>query len=721
MRIMSTEQNNKISRIKDHKAKIESENTQIQQRIHDFQSESNIALESFSGSLNQSKNTVLSEINSLISSIDDLTKELDEYKKKTLVSEKDTLSNRLNDLLGQVTSGVQKLQKIIVDLSSKQEGDVSTIYSQMAGKVNIGLSDIYSTQRDQISEFENSISNKLAQIQRDIVSTVESESANQREMTESVSSSFLESLADFQSKIRDLSDSKEINVDTIFAGTVSDSVGRLEMAKEDLLASIDGVMNNLEESLAGQKTTNEEMQNAIQEAIIKAKSDVKARIVNQRLESTEDLKTVQEEQINAFSAIKENTGTTFKNALETHETFQANLLSELEDQLKTSLYNEIDNITLSFTKFQDSIINQIDSLISRLSSTRDEMRGSLEGLLINNLNKIGGIGEQLEEQLSGVLSQVSEEYRRSREDTYSNLMNAVEDKFSAINSSLVQYKESIAIKHEKTANDLDVSLMNFFDNTQSNVSETVDKNSTTLDQLKSTVNESLRTLQSGQEKNIETTLTDIRNTLRAKQSELITTISSISPAAEDHVESNREFIEEKKSEVSRTSTAAFDDLRKQITAIERDGMGSIQAIVGETHHKLDENVKTSEQSTKELIEGLEDEHLRNIAKFRSNTAQELNKRLGSLNDYRDNLQEKFTRFFDDQQQSLDSFIDANRTRCETVDDQRRNLDIKFEELGTGIDTAAETLTLNINTNSGNVTTSVKQILKDVDDVIKTIE
>ncbi len=717
---MSTEQD-KTSRIKDHKAKIESENTLIQQRINDFQSESKKSLESFSSTLNQSKNTVLSEVNSVMGSIENLTTELNKYKNKTLVSEKDALGNRLNELLGQVNSGVQKLQQSIVDLSSKQEEDVSGIYSQMAGKVNTGLSDIYSSQRDQITKFENEISSQLERVNRDIVSTVESESANQREMTESIASSFLQSLEDFRTRIRDLSDTKETNVDAIFSGTVSESIGRLEMAKEDLLASIDGVMNQLEESLAKQKSDNDEMQKTIQEGVTKAKTDVTDRIDNQRLELVEEWNTIDSEQKSALASIKETTGSTFQNALETNESFQAKLITELEQQLKVSLYSEIDNITLSFTKFQDSIINQIDSLISRLTSARDEMKGSLEGLLVSNLNKIGGIGKQLEEQLSSISSQVSDEYKKSRESTYSNLMNAVEDRFSAINTSLDQYKETTSTKLEKTSTDLDVSLMNFFDTTQTTVSETVDKNNGTLDQLGSSTNESFRTLQSGQEKNVETTLTDIRNTLRMKQSELITAISSISPAAEDHIESNREFAEVKKTEVAQSSSAAFEDLRKQVTNIEQDGLSAIQGIVQNTHHKLDENVKDSEQRTKELIEGLEDEHKSSIARYRSSATQELIRNTEMLDEYRNTLQEKFTSFFDNQQQSLDSFIEVNRSRHEAVDDQRRNLDIKFEELGNTIDTATETLSTNITTNTGNVTTSVKNILRDVDDIIKTMK
>ena len=349
------------------------------------------------------------------------------------------------------------------------------------------------------------------------------------------------------------------------------------------------------------------------------------------------------------------------------------------------------------------------------------MKGSLEGLLVSNLNKIGGLGKQLEEQLSSISSQISDEYKKSHESTYSNLMSAVEDRFNAINTSLDQYKEATSTKLEKTTTDLDISLMNFFDTAQSTVSDTVVKNDATLDQLGTSVNESFRALQSGQEKNIETTLTDIRNTLRMKQSELITAISSISPAAEDHIESNREFAEEKKTEVTQSSSAAFADLRKQVTNIEQDGLSTIQGIVQDTHHRLDENVKDSEQRTKELIEGLEDKHKSSIARFRSGATQEINKNVEMLDQYSSTLEEKFNSFFDNQQQSLDSFIEANRSRREVVDDQRRNLDIKFEELGTSIDTATETLNNNINTNTGNVTTSVKNILKDVDDVLKTMK
>ena len=718
---MSTEQNDKISRIKDNKAKLESENTQIQQRINDFQNESKKALESFSSSLNQTKSSTLSEINSLISSIDNLTKELEDYKKKSLLSEKEALNNRLNELLGEVSSDVQNLQKVIVDLSTKQEEDVSSIYSQMAGKVNTGLGDIYSGQRKQINEFESSISNKLSQIQRDIVSTVEGENANQLEMTESIATSFLESLSNFQSRIRELADSKETNVDTIFTGTVNDSVTRLEVAKEDLSASIDGVMNDLEESLAVQRSTNEEMQKTIQEIIAKAKSDVNTRIESQLLESKEDWERKQNEHSSELLSIKDTTRTTFQDALSTNELNQKKLLTDLENQFKTNLYDEIDNITLSFSKFQDSILNQIDALVSRLTSARDEMKESLDGLLVTNLNKIGGIGKHLEQQLSTILSQVSGEYNESRESVYSSLKNAVDAQFSAINSSLDQYKQVTFAKLNNTANDLDVSLMNFFDTTKRSVSDTINKNSGTLDKFKTTVNESFLTLQSGQEKNIETTLTDIRNILNTKQSELITTISSISPTADDYVESNREHIETRKSEISRSSGVAFDDLRKEITTIEQESMTAIRSIIGETHQKLDENVKTSEESIKDLIEGLEDEHKNSIAKFRANTAQELNKNLDTLNEYRDDLHEKFVKFFDNQQHTLDLFIDTNRTQRESIDDQRRTLDVKLEELGTGIDTAAETLTVNINTNTGNVTTSVKQILKDVDDVIKTIK
>ncbi|MHA1966454.1 MAG: hypothetical protein ACW964_01505 [Candidatus Hodarchaeales archaeon] len=718
---MATEQENKISKIKDSKAKIESENNQIKQRIENFQNESKKVANAFNSGMNQSKKKVLNEINSLIAALDSTGREFEEYKKKTLLSDKDALNSRLDNLLGDLTSGVDKLKKAMVDLSTKQESEISSIYSQMAGKVNTGLSDIYSDQRQQISEFEKEISSRLEKIQRDIVSTVESGSTNQREMTESIATSQLESLAEFRAKIRDLSDAKETNVDAIFHGTVSNSVSRLEMAKEDLLASIDGAMAQLDESITNQKLYNSEMQKEIQEAIVSGKSDVKDRIGKHKEEIIAEWKRIQEEQLSALTAEKESTSDSFRSALTSDESYHTVVISELESNLKSSLYNEIDNISLSFTKYQDSIISQIDALISRLTGARDEMKGSLDSLLISNLNKIGGIGKQFETQLASTFTQLTSKSKKTREGIYTSVINVIADRFSEINTTLNQYQEKTSEVLDKTAMDIDVSLMNFFDNTQNNISERVGKNDDILDQLGNSINESFKQLQIGQDKNIETTLTDIKNTLRAKQSELITAISSIAPAAEDHIETNREFIDAKKKEITSTSTATFDDLRNQISSIEQDGITAIKGIINETHAKLDSNVKSSEESTKDLIVGLKDEHTNAIAKYRANATQEFNTNQETLDSYHANLQEKFNQFFDNQQGSLDLFLDSNRTRRDSVDDLRRNIDIKFEELTTGMDTATETLNVNIDTNTQNVTTNIKKIIKSVDDVIKSIK
>ncbi len=721
MKKLATEQENKISKIKDSKAKIESESNQIKQRRDNFQTESKKITVDFNTGLSQSKKKILDEIKSLIATLDSTGQEFEEYKKRTLLSDKDALNSRLDNLLGDLISGVDKLKKAMVDLSTKQESEISTIYSQMAGKVDTGLSDIYSGQRQQISEFEKDISSRIEKIQRDIVSTVESESNNQREMTEGIAISLLESLAEFRAKIRDLSDTKETNVDTIFAGTVSNSVGRLEMAKEDLLASIDGAMQQLEEGIDTHKTNNAEMQKEIQEAIISGKSDVKERVEKHQNGLISEWKRIQEEQLSTLTTIKESTDDSFKNALTSDESYQAKLVSELESNLKSSLYNEIDNITLSFTKYQDSIIDQIDALISRLTSTRDEMKGSLDNLLISNLNKIGGIGKQFEQQLASTFTQLALKSKKTREGTYTSLTNVMSDRFSEIDTSLNQYQDKTKEVLDKTAMDLEVSLMNFFDNTQNNITSGVGKNDANLDQLVSTINDSFKQLQTGQDKNIETTLTDIKNTLRLKQSELITAISSIAPAAEDHIETNRSFIDERKKEVSSTSTAAFNDLRNHISSIEQDGMTAIQSIVSGTNQKLDANIKSSEESTKALIEGLEDKHKNAIAKYRANATQEINKNQETLDSYRTTLEEKFTQFFDNQQGSLDLFLDDSRNRRETIDDLRRNMDIKFEELTTGMDTATETLNVNIDTNTQNVSKNIKQIIKNVDDVIKTLK
>jgi hypothetical protein len=664
---MSTEQANQISRLKDQKAKIENEHNLLQQRILDFQSESKKLSEDFNNDLSRRRKGVLEDINLVLKNVDKLTQELKDYQNKTLVAEKGSLNNRLENLLGQITNGVEKLQKKIGNISTKQEEDISVIYSEMAGKVNTGLNDIYSSQRGKISEFEGDISNWLANIQREIVSLVERETANLREMTENIASSFTKTLDEFKDRIISFSDVKEVEIDKFFSGTVTDSISRMEIAKEDLLAGIDGLKYKLEESLKKQKELNEEMKKETQKIILSAKSDIKSRVQNIKAEHIENWNGYQEAQLNSLSSFREKTETSFRNALKKNEELESKVFSELQEKLK-----------ISFTQLQERIISDV--------------------------------------------SHVFNDFDATREKTSSSLISAIDNRFNGITRSFNSFgKDKVISQIENTVADLDVALSDFFDTTKKGVLQSIVGKDNTWNELHSALNDQFKEIQAGQEKNIETTLTDIRNAFRSKQSELITLVANIVPAADDHIESNRSQIEEIKSDMSRSRSTEVADIKKQITGIERDGLTAIQNIIQSTQHKLDENVRESEEAAKELVIGLEDQHKESLGKFRANSSQEFDKHLSDLNNYQENLKEKFTAFFDGQQTTLDQFIDDNRTRRESIDNHRRQLDIKLEELNRGIGSATETVSTNINTNTQNVNSSVKQIISIVDDTLKTIK
>ncbi|MFX0184578.1 MAG: hypothetical protein ACFE95_15970 [Candidatus Hodarchaeota archaeon] len=664
---MSTEQANQVSRLKDQKAKIENEYNLLQQRILDFQSESKKLSEDFNKDLSRRRKGVLEDINLVLKNVDKLTQELKDFQNKTLVAEKGSLNDRLETLLGQITNSVEKLQKKVVNITTKQEEDISVIYSEMAGKVNTGLNDIYSSQRGKISEFEGDISNWLANIQREIVSLVERETTSLREMTENIASSFTKTLDEFKERIISFSDVKEVEIDKFFSGTVTDSISRMEIAKEDLLAGIDGLKYKLEENLKKQKDLNEELKKETQEIVLSAKSDIISKVNNIKTEHIENWNSYQEAQLNSLSSFREKTENSFQNALKKNEELESKIFSELQEKLR-----------ISFTQLQERIISDV--------------------------------------------SQVFNDFDATREKTSSSLISSLDNRFNGINRSFISFgKDKVVSQIEKTVTDLDIALSEFFDTTKKGVLESIVLKDNTWNDLHNTLNDQFKEIQAGQEKNIETTLTDIKNAFRSKQSELITLVANIVPAADDHIESNRSQIEEIKSEMSRTRSTEVTDIKKQITGIERDGLTAIQNIIQSTQHKLDENVRESEEAAKELVIGLEDQHKESLGKFRANSSQEIDKHLSDLNNYRENLKEKFTTFFNGQQASLDQFIDDNKTRHESIDDHRRQLDIKLEELNRGIGTVTETVSTNINTNANNVISSIKQIITTVDDAVKTIK
>jgi len=290
---MNMKQESKTSKFHDHKVKIESEKDHLQQRILDFKEEGIKTSEAFSRTLDRSKTKVLSEIRSIREVIDQLTQSLDEYKKRTLESEKEALSNRLENLLGDIASAIDNLQNVIDQTCNKQNKEISKIYAEMGGRVRNGLTDIYASQWDQLSQFEQEISSRLERIKRDIIGIIEQETTNQHEFAKNYRSSINESLNVFNKKIRDISNSKEKEILSTFSDAENKSISRLEIAKEDLSAELDGGMNKLDEIIGFQKSNNEKLQNAISSNITASRSEVKNRIEKLRSETIEEWKSKQ--------------------------------------------------------------------------------------------------------------------------------------------------------------------------------------------------------------------------------------------------------------------------------------------------------------------------------------------------------------------------------------------------------------------------------------------
>ncbi|MFX0183129.1 MAG: hypothetical protein ACFE95_08625 [Candidatus Hodarchaeota archaeon] len=717
---MNMKQEGDINKFHDHKVKIESEKSHLQQRILDFKEEGIKTTEAFSRTLDHSKTKVLSEIRSIREVIDQLAQNLEEYKKETLESEKDALRKRLENLIGDIASAIDNLQNVMEQLCTKQNKDISKIYAEMGGRVRTGLTDIYASQWDQLYQFEQEISSHLERIKRDIISIIEGEQTNQQEFTNSYRSSINDSLKNFHQKIQDISKTKENEIHSTFSDAMTKSVSRLEIAKEDLNAELDGGRNNLDEIIGQQKSLNEELYTKISEDVSASRSEVKNRIEKLHFDTVEEWKSNQNNQLEALKAIQDSTLEQYENDLNVNETFQSKILSDLEHQMRSSLYTEIDNISLSFTKFQDYFINNINTLISHLTNFRDDMKENLDLLLISNLKKIGEISKQAEEDLSEVFSEVSMKYENSRKNSYSKLSKAVEERYGAITNYVNHLGSTLDKKMKDTTTDLDVKLLKFHDTAGKHIKEAINKNSSTLTQFRNNIVESFDTFQDGQDENIKKTVKDLQNILKSKQNDLVTAISSLEPMADEHIETHRLTIDEKNEEINQVSMAAFNELKSEIDRFQQNNLQTITDIVKTTHHQLDDNVKSSEEKVRNLVEGLAEEHESQIDEFRSKVNQEANQKQEMLTDYRNTLTDKLTKFFEGQSHTLDRFIDESLTKKETVNTIRKNLDNRISEVNSHIDSATGKVQDNLYLHTQNIINSANQVISYIDDLLKSL-
>jgi hypothetical protein len=718
---LNVEHDRDIKKIQDYKANIESEKSRLEQRILKFQEEGNRASEAFNRTLDHSKTKVLSEIRSLKQVIDRLTESLEDYKTKTLESDKEVLQDRLENLLGELTSGVNELKNELTKLSTKQEEDISKIYSRMPDRLSTGLTDIYASQRDQINQFEVQIFSRVEELMREILGIVEKEKTYQQEFTNSIYSSIHESLNDFQQKIRKLANIKEKEINKIFHETNTKSISRIEIAKEDFKSGIDGATNTLDETSELQKSINKELQIKIGNHLDESRSELRKRIEKLQIEIIEDWKSRRNEQLEGLKSNQDSTLDKYRKDLTINELSHSKLLSDLEHQFRSNLYTGIDNISLTFTQFQDSFIDKINDVITRLTNFRNEMKENLDILLISNLKKIGEIGKQTEEYLPEVLEKVSDEYEISRKNTFTDLSKTVKERYGTINKYIDQFDKTLDTKMKKLVADLDIYLINFSKIIEQHTEDSIDNNISTLDQFRKNIVESFNVLEDGQDKNLQKSFHDLQNILRSEQTELITAISSLESMAEEHADKHGLAIDEKKEKSSKIRDTTFNDREKEIRTLEKDAKGIIRNIIETSHHELDENVKGSDGRIEGLVDGLGDEHKNKVSEFRSKASQEIDHKQHMLDDYISTLNDRFITFFDEQLQTLEHFISDSRSKRKTVDTIRDNLDNKIEEVNSYIESATATLHDNFNINSQAIVTSANQVVRSIDELLKTLK
>lgn len=717
---MKAEPRIKLGQIQDHKTKIESDRSQLQKRIQKFQEEGNKASEAFTRTLDHSKTKILSEIRTLKEVIDQLTDSLEDYKKKSLESDKTALNERLDNLVGEIASGVGELKNELNVLSKEYEDDISTIYSEIPSKFNNGLVEIQANQRDRINQFEENMFSHIEGMKKEILSLVDKEDTWQRGVSSSLISSTHDALVEFQQKIRSLADSKIHELNETFSETNADSSRGIGIAKEGLKAELNSAANRLNHTIENQKANNIELQSTFRGHLDESRSNLRKTVEKIRIQTMEDWSSRRTEQLEKLNAIQDSTLKQYEEDLAVNEQFQDKLLSELEHQMRSELYTRLDSVSLTFTQFQDSFVEKVNDLISRLAAFRDETKENVDVLLTSNLKAIGEIGRQTEEYLPEVFTRVSEEYDISRKKTLTSLTKTVKERYGAINDYVDRFETIIDARIEKLVADLDNYLVELNKVTGQYSTDTINKNSLALDQFKKEMMESFNSIEAGQNKNFQKSVQGLQNILQLKQEELINEISSLVSMTEEYTETQSSVIDEKRDEISRRSDVKLTDLKKEIKTLENDEKNLIRDIIERYHQELDENVKAISENVKVLVDNLGDEPKSRVFEFRSRASQDFNHRQKMIDDYMNTLNERFIKFFDDQLYTLDHFISDSRSKRKTIDLIRESLDEKIEEVSGHIDSATATLHDNFLINSQTIVTSANQVVTSIEELIKSL-
>ncbi len=710
-----------IDKVKALEGKLSEELNMLESRIKSFHSDIQSSKQKYDENYDKLHKEMLQKINNLIETLNKAFSQIEETKSKGWVKWKDQVTKDLAAIVDTYEQHVRKVKEDQMAWAEEQAKKSKDLKKQLVNNLQqVVNANFGKSLTDEIDSLNESFGKQIETTANNLKNLLESQLESLRSVTSDNIGRVIEELKHFKSEVQKLTDTHTA-VEEAFSTASSTTEGFYEGVTRALEDQVSLTIDNIREIIKTQEDEFSKQLDALKKNFDSLKEKAKqtlAETLNAAKEAVNQEVAKQQEKISELVALFiESTQMIKKN----DEELMENLMGAVRKEFRAKLYNELSELTASFNSFQDNFIGIVDDLISRLNKARATMQSELENTIINRVEQVSKISTDFESRMELTIKEVLDARNKQNTQLLNETAQMITQQKETFTNTLTKLKNDWVNKLSENSNALEEIINSFDSNAREQFTKTENLLLTTNKKTVEQVTSSLQDFKEKQAKDFSAASQDSINTLKNQKDNVIREIANVQDLGTSTADSFIEKLRTQAEEANKSLTGITDETTARIETIKRDSSIELTNIIEGARGKIDERIKTSNQTIKESIEKNTKDFEQELIQIGKTLSSNLEAVLTEFNSVHEKAKKSLDNLIQKHQNALANTVEAIKEQIEQVENTKRELTATFAKIESSAVANFSDFEKNLKMHIENVQKRGQEVLKHTEDFISLLQ
>ncbi len=710
-----------IDKVKALEGKLSEELNMLESRIKSFHSDIQSSKQKYDENYDKLHKEMLQKINNLIETLNKAFSQIEETKSKGWVKWKDQVTKDLAAIVDTYEQHVRKVKEDQMAWAEEQAKKSKDLKKQLVNNLQqVVNANFGKSLTDEIDSLNESFGKQIETTANNLKNLLESQLESLRSVTSDNIGRVIEELKHFKSEVQKLTDTHTA-VEEAFSTASSTTEGFYEGVTRALEDQVSLTIDNIREIIKTQEDEFSKQLDALKKNFDSLKEKAKqtlAETLNAAKEAVNQEVAKQQEKISELVALFiESTQMIKKN----DEELMENLMGAVRKEFRAKLYNELSELTASFNSFQDNFIGIVDDLISRLNKARATMQSELENTIINRVEQVSKISTDFESRMELTIKEVLDARNKQNTQLLNETAQMITQQKETFTNTLTKLKNDWVNKLSENSNALEEIINSFDSNAREQFTKTENLLLTTNKKTVEQVTSSLQDFKEKQAKDFSAASQDSINTLKNQKDNVIREIANVQDLGTSTADSFIEKLRTQAEEANKSLTGITDETTARIETIKRDSSIELTNIIEGARGKIDERIKTSNQTIKESIEKNTKDFEQELIQIGKTLSSNLEAVLTEFNSVHEKAKKSLDNLIQKHQNALANTVEAIKEQIEQVENTKRELTATFAKIESSAVANFSDFEKNLKIHIENVQKRGQEVLKHTEDFISLLQ